>query len=104
MADDNGKKAIDQVVHAGNILEVIKQAAAAQGIPLGGGESTKRSVKLSVGVKEGSVVIDFGQQVTWMSMAPDQATKFAASIMAQVQNILKAPGTTGEPKEVDKPE
>jgi len=39
-----------------------------------------------------------------MSMAPDQATKFAASIMAQVQNILKAPGTTGEPKEVDKPE
>jgi len=91
-----------EIVTAGNILDVIKRAAAAQGVPIGGAQP-KQSINLSVGTRDGSVVIDFGQQVTWMSMAPDQATKFAASIMAQVQTLLKVPGTTGDPKEVDKP-
>lgn len=101
-----------EVVTAGNILRIIKEAAAAQGVPIGrtpGNETFNippKTVQVGCFEKDGFVVIDYGQQVRWISMAPDQAQKFANTVMATAVEILKppVPGTAGTPKDVDKPE
>ena len=112
MTDD--KKTVElgasqEVVTAGNILRIIKEAAAAQGMNIAPGSPpgpgmAPGGLKIAVAEKDGMVVVNFGQPVQYMSMAPDQAQKFANTIMANAVQILKSqitPGTTGKPKEVD---
>ena len=104
MADDKAVDLKDEVVTAGNILRIIKEAAAAQGVNMGGGAPNPGALKIAVVAKDGMVIVNFGQAVQSMSMAPDQAQKFANTIMANAMQILNppaAPGTTGKPKEVD---
>jgi len=93
-----------EVVTAGNILEILKRAAAAQGIQTPIGPS-----KLQIGVAEqnGQVIVNFGRQVQVLSLDPLEALKFCKTIYDVVKN-LKRPfdghKTAEDPKEVDKPE
>jgi len=45
-------------------------------------------IRLAVGVKDNTVIIDFGSQVTWLGMDADQALQLANSI-AEKALLLK---------------
>ena len=50
--------------------------------------SDKGELKLSVGVYEGNVVLDFGTQVTWLAFPPEEAYRLAEAIIDYAQQAL----------------
>jgi len=104
-------------------FEEVKGLAKKHGIPfqVPGGQDPlqqKRDLRVQVREQGGQVIVDFGQSISWMALSPEQATKYAATIIKIVQNIqsIKASGGEAlqpetpaedpdeEKSEVDKPE
>lgn len=103
MADDKTIELdpLKEVATFGNILEMIKRAAAAQGIATA---TAPTQLKIAVTQSEGKVAINFGQPVQIMTLELTQATKLAASIMSVVQSAMNPEEDPEDTKEVDKPE
>lgn len=115
---DSKEKSAEQIKIAKQIIDLAKK----HGIPLQIGQmdprlqqaTPKRDLIVQVRQNQGQVVIDFGQSISWCAMLPEQATKFAASIIKQVQSITGIQASSGEEppppekeeeeEKVDKPE
>lgn len=54
------------------------------------------SIQFAVGVKGGKVVLDFGTEVAWLGMNPQQAADLAAALLKRAREAARA---TGEPVE-----
>lgn len=119
-------KSVKDVKKQMAFLDEVKSLAKKHGIPfqLPAGQGAldplqqKRDLRVQVREQGGQVIVDFGQSISWMALSPEQATKYAATIIKIVQNIqsIKASGgedlpaaeetekPDDEKKEVDKPE
>ncbi len=54
----------------------------------------QQGVQVEIGVKSGHVVIDFGQEIKWMALPPDQAMQTAKAIFRAARHAGKLNGLT----------
>ena len=53
-------------------------------------EMDEGEIKFAVGIDQGKIVIEFGQQVTWMGMNPDQAHDLGRLLIKKAQRARRA--------------
>jgi len=106
--DEAGEQAAADTKKQLDFLSEVKELAKKHGIPIGGGPPgagmaiPKRDLRIQVKEQAGQIVVDFGQSISWMAMKPDQATKFAASVIKIVQNIQSIGAVGGDAAESEK--
>jgi hypothetical protein len=114
MGKGNGDdKSVKDVKKQMAFLDEVKGLAKKHGIPfqVPAGQDPlqqKRDLRVQVREQAGQVIVDFGQSISWMALSPEQATKYAATIIKIVQNIqsIKASGGEDPPAadETEKPD
>jgi len=104
-------KSVKDVKKQMAFLDEVKAAAKKHGIPFNQGQGPgaaggmmpqqKRDLRVQVREQDGQVIVDFGQSISWMALSPEQATKYAATIIKIVQNIqsIKASGGSAAPED-----
>lgn len=50
-------------------------------------------IQFAIGVKDGKVVIDFGNPVSWLGMNPGDALKLAESLIARAREAARGTGS-----------
>jgi len=101
--DKAGKAKAAETKKQLDFLAEVKELAKKHGVSVGGAPGAadaampgKRDLRVQVREQAGQIVVDFGQSISWMAMAPEQATKFAASVIKIVQNIQSIKASGGE--------
>ena len=52
------------------------------------------AIQFAIGSKGDKVVIDFGTQVHWLAMTPEQAAEFASTILKRAREVGRRHGKT----------
>ena len=113
MGKGNGDdKSVQDAKNQMAFLAEVKELAAKHGIQIAGSQAgleplrQSRNLRIQVITRGDQIVVDFGQSVSWMAMNMTQATKFAATIIKQVQDFqsIGAAGGEGEAPAVDETE
>ena len=52
------------------------------------------AIQFAIGSKADKVVIDFGTQVHWLAMTPEQAAEFASTLLKKAREVGRAHGKT----------
>lgn len=73
---------------------VLQEALAALQVldPTFGGQAPHGALVVSVNVRGGRVVLQFGEPVAWLGMTPSQARKVAAALESNAELAAKATG------------
>jgi len=103
MGKGNGDdKSVQDAKNQMAFLDEVKKLAKQHGIKIGGDQAgldplrQSKDLKVQVMTRDDKIIIDFGQSVSWMAMNAQQATKFAATVIKQVQNIQSIGATGGQ--------
>lgn len=52
------------------------------------------AIQFAIGSKGDKVVVDFGKQVHWLAMTPEQAADFASAILKRAREVGRRQGKT----------
>lgn len=96
---DGFKKAFQQF---GDRKELLRELLTTTGFRGALGEfpegkltpSDQGAIQFAIGSKRNKVVLDFGKQVHWVAMTPQQATELASALLKHARKVARKNGET----------